>query len=270
MPCLFLLSQCARPEDRAEGTSFVETVSSGHMVKSHDHREVASTADNCDACPSGTAGKKCVDNACVADTASGDANELNIPSDVSGKKGGLLDETDGLKKKIDLAKTAYVDASKAVWEMNGEAPDLNKNFIRQTGADWMSAVSAFKSEASSMRLEAENVYKEIVQSHTGAAKKMMITMKTEMSKLKSLKGYTTKMGEVLKTAPAVDEADTFYGNTKKGDLTKAEIDKAKAFADNGNLAATKVRSEKDQHHEKFTGTHAEHSLGTTGKTSTTP
>merc|ERR1719253_952424 len=100
----------------------------------------------------------------------------------------------------------------------------------------MKAVSNFKAEASSMRLEAEKTYQEIVASHTSAAKKMMITMKMEMSKLKSLKGYTTSMKGVLAEPPANKTAPEYYAATKvvgTGDKdlnTAAEFDKAKAMS----------------------------------------
>jgi len=213
-----LLSHGARPDDNTAGMSMLETVSSGHVVRSHDLVESKKDA--------------------IADP-------LVIPKKDGGLEKGLAEG--GFAKSVISAKDAYVAAAKLVWEMDKdkpETPDLNKNFIRQTGADWMKAVSNFKAEASSMRLEAEKTYQEIVASHTSAAKKMMITMKMEMSKLKSLKGYTTGMKDQLGKDPPNEPAPVYYaatkvvGTDKDKDLnTAAEFNKAKEMAGTGEDAS---------------------------------
>jgi len=93
-------------------------------------------------------------------------------------------------------KEKFKNAADKVW--TGGDEKKADNFIQKTGLDWMNNVQKFRHTAGEMRQHAEDVYDDIVKSHTVAAKKQMRTFKEEMSKLKKVHEEHSRIAEEAK------------------------------------------------------------------------
>merc|ERR1719160_14914 len=126
------------------------------------------------------------------------------PKNAIAHKEGSLAKLEGQYGKM---KELFEDAAKKVWE---DPKKMDKNFIAETGLEWMNKVQEFKVTASDLRKHAEEIYEDIVKSHTIAAKKQMKTFKKEMIKLKAVHD--------AHTAIAKDATDK-HGKIESGELT---------------------------------------------------
>merc|ERR1719502_2072738 len=79
----------------------------------------------------------------------------------------------------------------------GGAP-TKKNIIQQTGNQWMDQVMKFQETEAQMKKHAGEVYNNIIESHSQAAKKQMHTFAQEMIKIKKVREEHAKIAENAK------------------------------------------------------------------------
>lgn len=185
------------PEDHTKASSMVEMASSGHMVKNKIETEAGAGDDpEVDLSEGGTA-------KAVEGDQNWEAKSLDPKNAIAHKEGSLAK----LEGQYGKMKELFEDAAKKVWE---DPKKMDKNFIAETGLEWMNKVQEFKVTASDLRKHAEEIYEDIVKSHTIAAKKQMKTFKKEMIKLKAVHD--------AHTAIAKDATDK-HGKIESGELT---------------------------------------------------
>lgn len=190
------------PEDHTKASSMVEMASSGHMVKNKVDKEaemMEADAGHGDPEPD-------LSEAGTAKAVEGDQNweakSLDAKNAIAHKDGSLAK----LEGQYGKMKELFEDAANKVWE---DPKKMDKNFIAETGLEWMNKVQEFKVTASDLRKHAEEIYEDIVKSHTIAAKKQMKTFKKEMIKLKAVHD--------AHTAIAKDATDK-HGKIESGEL----------------------------------------------------
>jgi hypothetical protein len=127
-----------------------------------------------------------------------------------------------LPKMFSDMKDKFKNAADKVW--TGGDEKKADNFIQKTGLDWMNSVQKFRHTAGEMRKHAEDVYDDIVKSHTVAAKKQMRTFKEEMAKLKKVHEEHERIADEAKKvdAPVVPEANSESGAAKKPVATETQ------------------------------------------------
>merc|ERR1740130_1592287 len=126
-----------------------------------------------------------------------DENAIEVKADKPAfdiaKEGSELKK---LPKLYTDMKDKFKNAADKVWT-DGDEKKAD-NFITKTGLDWMNNVQTFRHTTGEMRQHAEDVYDDIVKSHTLAAKKQMRTFKEEMSKLKKVHEEHSRIAEEAK------------------------------------------------------------------------
>jgi len=241
---LALLTHGARPDDVEQASSLIETAASGHMVRSGYSKKASRT--NLAMETQGTGADLHVEQE-AEQTGDGDGDEAATEQGIvipmkGGKLGDGTADNSELAKAFMEAKAKYQEAARKVWGKDGT--DMNDNFIQTQGDMWMKAVGRFKNEAEEMRKQAEKIYKAIVKSHTESAQKMMLTMKTEMSKLKKLNQYSNDMKDAIKVSnegKGVKSHAEYYGKTVPGETeqpvnTAAATEQANKYAKSDNKA----------------------------------